>query len=412
MKVTITFDGTEVEAVRGEPVCAAIVRSGTLAIARSAKFHRPRGPSCMRGACDGCLARVDEQPNIMTCLVPAEEGLTVTSQNTLGSREVDFLRVTDWFFPEGMNHHELFAGVPGVQQVMQAFARRVAGLGKLPKEAVPVRPAPRREVEAVVVGSGPAGMAAAALLAKQGKKVEVLDDALAAGGSMRALGGWTILENPFTREVNRGSIRLRTSTTLGGIYEDELLVAGDDGAEVLKAKTLVLAPGCHDGVLAFEGNDVPGVMSARAGGLLLSHGAVPADRVLVVIPEGGGPFGEAFARAAQAEPARCEVTVVRGDPLEVSGSSQVKKVRVATAEGEKTFKAGALLVDAPRSPAYELCAQAGAKLRHEPRGYVAEGPRIRPGVYAVGEVIGTPLDPQAILESIEGLFVDERPEQA
>ena len=30
----------------------------------------------------------------------------------VGSKDTDLLRVADWFFPEGMNHHELFAGVP------------------------------------------------------------------------------------------------------------------------------------------------------------------------------------------------------------------------------------------------------------------------------------------------------------
>src|SRR5437867_1026033 len=137
--VTIQLDGEPIEAERGEPIAVALLAAGNLAFARSPKFHRPRGPACLRGACDGCLARVNDVPNVMTCMVPAEEGAVVRSQNTLGSREVDLLRVTDWFFPKGMNHHELFAGVPGVQRIMQTFARRVAGLGKLPTEAVAPR---------------------------------------------------------------------------------------------------------------------------------------------------------------------------------------------------------------------------------------------------------------------------------
>src|SRR5262245_52267228 len=157
--VTILFDDEPIPARRGEPVAHALVAAGKLAIARSPKFHRPRGPSCLRGACDGCLARVGETPNVMTCLVAAEDGLEVRSQNTLGSREVDFLRMTDWFFPDGMNHHELFAGVPGVQSIMQVFARRVAGLGRLPKVAEPPRRARRRSLDVAIIGGGPAGMA-------------------------------------------------------------------------------------------------------------------------------------------------------------------------------------------------------------------------------------------------------------
>src|SRR4051812_32782186 len=87
--VTIRFDGQAVPAFRGEPLVASLVRAGKIALARSPKFHRPRGPSCLRAACDGCLARVDDTPNVMTCMVAAEEGTTVSTQNTLGSRELD-----------------------------------------------------------------------------------------------------------------------------------------------------------------------------------------------------------------------------------------------------------------------------------------------------------------------------------
>src|SRR6516225_2770055 len=118
-KVTIELDGEPIEAERGEPVAAALVAAGKIALARSPKFHRPRGPACMRAACDGCLARVDDVPNVMTCMLAARDGMDVRTQNTLGSRSVDFLRVTDWFFPEGLTHKEIFAGVPGVQALMQ-----------------------------------------------------------------------------------------------------------------------------------------------------------------------------------------------------------------------------------------------------------------------------------------------------
>ncbi|HEY8073250.1 MAG TPA: 2Fe-2S iron-sulfur cluster-binding protein, partial [Labilithrix sp.] len=187
--VRITFDGEEIVAERGEPIAAALVAAGKLVVARSPKFHRPRGPSCLRAACDGCLARVDETPNVMTCMTPCDEGTAVVSQNRLGPREADFLRMTDWFFPDGMNHHELFAGVPGVQRVMQVFARRVAGLGKLPDERAAPRRATRRAADVVVVGAGPSGMAIATRLADAGRDVEVLDDQLAPGGGVLALAG-------------------------------------------------------------------------------------------------------------------------------------------------------------------------------------------------------------------------------
>jgi sarcosine oxidase subunit alpha len=398
--VTMQFDGHTVVAERGEPAAVALVAAGHLALARSPKFHRPRGPSCLRAACDGCLARVDGEPNVMTCRVRAAEGMRIETQNVIGSRDTDLLRMADWFFPEGMNHHELLAGVPGVQRVMQAFARRVAGLGRLPRETVAPRGATRREVDVLVVGAGASGMASALELARRGRRVEVVEDGLAWGGSLRALAeparaGWEPLLRAFGEAVAGSKVSLRLETTAAGIYADDVLVGGPEGIEVLTARTLVLAPGAHDGVLAFEGNDVPGVMSARAAGWLLAHGTTAGKRMLVTVTEGGGPFGEALSRALG------DVELVRGVPTHVRGSGRVKEVTVVDAGGERRVRCDALLVDAPRAPAYELCAQAGAELGHEPRGFVvrvARGGQIRAGVLAVGEVVGTPLEVAQVVE--------------
>lgn len=400
--VTITLDGAPLTAERGEPLAAALIAEGKWVLARSPKFHRPRGPSCMRAACDGCLARVNEKPNVMTCMVGAQEGTAIVSQNRLGPREADLLRMTDWFFPEGMNHHELFAGVPGIQSVMQVFARRVAGLGRLPgagaDHAAP-RGAQRRRADVVVVGGGPSGMAIAVALANAKRAVEVIDDQLRIGGSLvaldaRAAAPFESIRASFTDLVARGSIRARSETVAGGLYEKDLLVVGPDGAEILEPAVLVFACGAHDGVLAFEGNDVPGVMSARAACMLLGHGVLVGEKVVVVEAPGGGPFGAVFAAANASRS-----TLVRGEPVRVKGTTRAKAVVVRGLDGkEKTYDCDSVLVDAPRSPAYELAEQAGATLFHEPRGYVVQTMRgrVAEGIYAVGELTGTMLDSRAI----------------
>jgi sarcosine oxidase subunit alpha len=403
--VTIRLDGEPVVAERGEPAAVALIAAGHLALARSPKFHRPRGPACLRGACDGCLARVDDEPNVMTCRVPAAEGMRLETQNVVGSKDTDLLRVADWFFPEGMNHHELFAGVPGLQQVLQGFARRVAGLGKLPGSHRPAAAAERREVDALVVGAGPAGMAAALALAAQRRRVEVVDDDLAWGGSACILLGagdraWAHLAEAFAAAVLASRIHVSSRTTAAGIYGEDVLLAHDAGdgphIEVVRAAALVLAPGAHDAALAFAGNDVPGILSARAGCRLLGHGVIPGENVVIARVEGGGPFGRAYAAATGA-------TVVSGTPREVSGSARVRAVTLATADGDRQLACDLLLIDAPGAPAYELCVQAGAEVAHEARGFVVRtgaGGRVgpRPGVFVVGEATGRPLEPEAIAQ--------------
>lgn len=404
--VTVWLDGEAVVAERGEPLAVALVAAGHRVLARSPKFHRPRGPACLRGACDGCLARVDEVPNVMTCRVPTTDGLRVETQNVLGSRDLDLLRVTDWFFPEGMNHHELWVGVPGAQRVTQAMARRVAGLGKLPTRAFETRTASRRAVDALVVGAGPSGMAAAVELMARGRAVEIVDDDLAWGGCLQgmtgeAAGRWAPAVSAFAEALARGVV-LRLGSSVLGVYGDDALVAGAEGVEVLTTRTLVLAPGAHDGVLGFEGNDLPGVMSTRAGGRLLALGVTPGRRVVVLTEGQPSPFAVAYLRGGP------DALLVRGAPLAARGARTVSGLTVATADGTEHLSCDTILVDAPCAPAYELCVQAGAELNHQPYGFaVLTGPGglIRKGVFAVGEAVGTPLEPSAIQEEARALAV-------
>ncbi|MGH7328631.1 MAG: 2Fe-2S iron-sulfur cluster-binding protein, partial [Polyangiaceae bacterium] len=336
--VRMTYDGAEIVGNDGEPIAVSLLGAGHAAVARSPKFHRPRGPACMRAACDGCLARVDGVPNVMTCRTPARNGADILTQNTLGTRDLDLLRVTDWFFPKGMNHHELFAGVVGVERLMQGFARRVAGLGKLPANVEKSKRAERRSADALVIGFGPSGMCAAVALAEKSRAVEIVDDALELGGSIRALapksGAWREIEDDFRQMVNAGKIRARARTTAAAIYGDDVLVVGENGLEVIDAKTTVIASGAHDGVLAFEGNDVPGVMSVRAALFALSRGVIVGKKIAIVRSGGDSTFIDAF-RAHVSEIEGVSVTVVEGTPVAVGGASRARNVVVRQGKKEK-----------------------------------------------------------------------------
>lgn len=404
--VTFTLDGEAIEAFDNESVASALIRAKRWSVARSPKFHRPRGPSCFRGACDGCLARVGELPNQMTCMIACREGLSVTSQNVLGTRNLDLLRVTDWFFPDGMNHHELFAGVPGISQVMQAFARRVAGLGTLPQERIDPRSASRVSLEALVVGAGASGLATAVALARRGLKVKVIDDTLDAWGSVRALPHaervvFATLEDDVQTLCDNGSITIELRTTAAAIFGDDVLLVGPFGATIATSAVTILATGAHDGVLSFEGNDLPGVISARAAGWLLRQGISVGERIVVAVGPGGGQYGEPFARAHQRSGFAAKL--VHDTPLCAKGSSRVREVEFATSEGKVVERVDALVIDAAPSPAYELCEQAGATLLHSPAGFRVSESAIRPGFFATGEVLGMPLSARLFVESANAI---------
>src|SRR5207253_10074775 len=97
-------------------------------------------------------------------------GMRLERQNAYPSAKFDVFAATDWMFPRGLDHHEMFAGVPVAEQIMAKVARQLAGLGLLPESEAPARPpAEVLEVPVAIVGAGPAGLAAARELT--GRKV-------------------------------------------------------------------------------------------------------------------------------------------------------------------------------------------------------------------------------------------------
>jgi sarcosine oxidase subunit alpha len=187
--VAIVVDGERIEATPGEPVAIAIAAAGRLVLARSVKYHRPRGATCYAGRCDGCLMRVDGMPNVMTCRVPAREGMVVATQNVLGSAENDLLAAADWFFAGGMDHHRMFTWSKPVNRAMQKVARRIAGIGRLPDEVMAAVEPRDASCDVLVVGAGAAGLAAATELAGRGLSVVVAEEGDEPGGALRIFPG-------------------------------------------------------------------------------------------------------------------------------------------------------------------------------------------------------------------------------
>ncbi|MET8703264.1 (2Fe-2S)-binding protein [Kitasatospora sp. NPDC058032] len=86
---TIDFDGRPVPALPGQTIAAALWADGVLAWRTTRVGGKPRGAFCGIGACFDCLATVDGRPNQRTCLLPAEPGTTVTTQEGHGRAELD-----------------------------------------------------------------------------------------------------------------------------------------------------------------------------------------------------------------------------------------------------------------------------------------------------------------------------------
>ncbi len=79
-KVNIFFNGEKVEALKGEPIAAALTAAGIKVFHKSVKRNEPRGYFCAVGVCNDCFMVVNGKPNVRTCVTPVEEGMIIETQ--------------------------------------------------------------------------------------------------------------------------------------------------------------------------------------------------------------------------------------------------------------------------------------------------------------------------------------------
>lgn len=409
------FEGDAVPAVEGEPVACSLLATGERVFARSTKYHRPRGPYCFSGACSQCLMRVDGVPNVCTCLTPARPGMRLERQNAYPSVKVDVFEAIDWLFPRGMDHHEMFAGVPVAEQVMAKVARHLAGLGLLPdKEAPPRLPCETVRTQVAIAGGGAAGSAAARVLAERDIPFVLCEREGVLGG--RLVAGAGVAGDPLPPgpgALPEAAIRLRAPVI--GLYGDEhgryLAVVQEEtgGPRLVKvyAERFLLCVGGHPQRLPFENNDLPGVLAGRAASLLVRrHRLLPGEEVALV---GTGEELYALARLLEENSARVVAVVdterppppgapagaTQGSELRAHGRTHVRALSFQEPGGRRV-KVGcdAIVVSLPPTPSYELARQGGAQVsyRREHAGLVVEadarGRTVAADVLVAGDLTG------------------------
>ncbi len=395
----IIVDGERVPARSGESVTSALIAAGRPLLARSAKYHRPRGPFCLSGSCPSCLVRADGVSNVRACETPCRDGLLVDTQNALGGAAHDLLGAIDLLAPKGIDHHHIATWSQFANRLAVEASRRLAGLGRLPDRVPePWPPAVVERFDAAVVGGGPAGLGAAEALARAGLKLLLSEGERVLGGRLRCrldLPG----EPPLAwatgvgDAVRRAGGEVAPRATVMGLWRerDESLLAILQRGEpprmrIVRAPRVVLAPGTWAQPPVFEGNDRPGIYAARGLVVALAEdGVVPGERAVVL---GGGP--EAAAVGARLEAAGMAVTLVSGDVVRGHGRGRLTGLDLADG---RSLACDTLAVATPRMPASELAREAGALLELDPETGAF---RVRPGdagavaggVFAAGEVTG------------------------
>ena len=307
--LTFTFDGITYTGYRGDTLASALLANGIRLLGRSFKYHRPRGLIAAGSEEPNALVQLETgaytEPNTRATCVELYDGLVARSQNRWPSLKFDVGAVNSMvarFLPAGF-YYKTFMWPASMWMTYEKFIRKAAGLGVSPVENDPdVYHSTYAHCDVLVIGAGPAGLAAATAASDSGARVIILDESNRVGGALLSASDSAaasdFIESSVAKLQNNSNVRLLTRTTASGYYDYNYITAiekvtdhlgpGNGGKAPrqrfwkIRAKQVVVAAGSIERPLVFADNDRPGVMLANAVATYVNrYGVLPGNDMVV-----------------------------------------------------------------------------------------------------------------------------------
>jgi heterotetrameric sarcosine oxidase alpha subunit len=305
------FDGRAYHGFAGDTLASALLANGVRLVGRSFKYHRPRGIYTAGPAEPNALVelRADDrrEPNTRATEVELFDGLAAESQNRWPSLRHDLMCAAGLFSPllvAGF-YYKTFMWPPKGWLAYERYIRRAAGLGR-----ATLAPDPdsyermNGHADVVVIGAGPAGIAAAYAAAGAGARVVLLEAQAEIGGrlldepeSIDGGSGLAWRDRALAAFAAMPELTVLNRSTAFGLYDGNVIGAIERVADhlpepppyavrqrywKLRAGSIVLTAGAFERPLVFAGNDLPGVMLASAARTYVNRYAVRPGRRAVV----------------------------------------------------------------------------------------------------------------------------------
>lgn len=405
--INFSFDGARHQGFAGDTLASALLAGGRQLVARSFKYHRPRG--IMSAGLEEASALVTigsgahATPNTPATTEELVDGLEARSQHCWPSLAFDLGAANQLFaklFSAGF-YYKTFMG-PGKSPrswlFYEHFIRRAAGLGVASRAPDPDRYESREAFcDLLVIGAGPAGLEVARIAGEAGLDVILAERDFRLGGALLHERDGLEGETPDAwleqrqRQLGASNVRILRRTTVFGLYDNgvagmvERLAPEADARErfwIVRARRIVVAAGAMERPLVFGGNDRPGVMLASAMRAYANRWAVAVGSSAVIATNNDSAY------AAACDLARVGVSMVLLDarhtvsdrlrerskiagvdlklgriPLRAMGRHGVHGVEISAADGGSTevLSCNALGMSGGWSPTQHLLCQRGVK---------------------------------------------------
>ncbi|HEV3239358.1 MAG TPA: sarcosine oxidase subunit alpha family protein [Casimicrobiaceae bacterium] len=418
--LTFTFDGVRAEGYAGDTLASAMLANGLDLVGRSFKYHRPRGIVGIGAEEPNALVQLERgertEANARATQVELRDGLVAASQNRWPSLAFDlgsWADVCSRLLPAGFYYKTfMWPSTPRWWLNYERVIRRAAGMGKAGGAADPdIYEGQYAHCDVLVIGAGPAGLAAARAAARCGARVVICDENAALGGDLRGEDE-TIDDAPAASWVGavaselmgNPDVILLPRTTAFGYYDGNLVGLIERVTDHLaqppafvprqrlwkvRAKAVVLASGAIERTIAYAANDLPGTMLAGAARVYVNRYAVKPGTRAVLFTNNDSAYAAALAlrRAgvaiaavvdarsdaelhgawpSQARDAALPI-MARGAIVRAHGRLRVAAVDIRSpAAADRRVECDLVCVSGGWNPVVHLFSQARGSLRYDP----------------------------------------------